>query len=232
MLGKTDLLLTLDLIDDCVRINSQEDLNLFYKKMSRDTGIQSMIAGHICPFTNSQQGHFFGIKPEWGKAYVDNNYSTIDPVFNLAVNTQKPVKWIEAYNNSGPISTDFISKAIDIGLVSGVSYSSKILSTTTLVSIGNGRDPLCRVQNEIVYRLLPHITEILVKPSTWNFQPLTRREKEVLKWCASGKSHWEISMLMSISERTVKFHMSNIFKKFNVTNKAQAVARFVSLGYV
>lgn len=58
---------------------------------------------------------------------------------------------------------------------------------------------------------------------------LTRRELEVLKWIKEGKSSWEAGAILSISERTVKFHLGNIFKKLNVVNRSHAVAKAISL---
>ncbi|MEK8032500.1 helix-turn-helix domain-containing protein [Ideonella sp. DXS29W] len=54
---------------------------------------------------------------------------------------------------------------------------------------------------------------------------LTAREKEVLYWTAQGKGCWETGHIVGISERTVKFHLQNIYRKLNVVNRAQAVAR-------
>ena len=53
---------------------------------------------------------------------------------------------------------------------------------------------------------------------------LTNREQEVLQWTAKGKGCWEIGHIVGISERTVKFHLQNIYRKLNVVNRAQAVA--------
>jgi len=52
---------------------------------------------------------------------------------------------------------------------------------------------------------------------------LTERENDVLRWVAEGKSSWEVGQILSISERTVKFHLSNIYRKFGVTSRAQAI---------
>ena len=51
---------------------------------------------------------------------------------------------------------------------------------------------------------------------------LTRRELEVLKMIASGAFNKEIASTLNISERTVKNHVSNIFKKIGVSDRTQA----------
>jgi DNA-binding CsgD family transcriptional regulator len=56
---------------------------------------------------------------------------------------------------------------------------------------------------------------------------LTVRELEVLKWCHAGKTAWEISVILSISEATVNFHIRNLVLKLDVTNKQQAVIRAI-----
>ena len=51
---------------------------------------------------------------------------------------------------------------------------------------------------------------------------LTKREIEVLKLLAEGLFNKEIAVKLSISERTVKNHVSNIFKKIQVNDRTQA----------
>lgn len=53
---------------------------------------------------------------------------------------------------------------------------------------------------------------------------ITEREHEVLHWIRKGKTNWEIGAILGLSERTVKFHVSNLFKKLGVTRRAQAAA--------
>ncbi|MDM0116498.1 helix-turn-helix transcriptional regulator [Variovorax sp. J22R133] len=55
---------------------------------------------------------------------------------------------------------------------------------------------------------------------------LTSKERDVLKWVGEGKTSWEIGRIMYTSERTVKFHLKNVYAKLNVSNRAQAVAVF------
>ena len=61
---------------------------------------------------------------------------------------------------------------------------------------------------------------------------LTRREIQCLKWGAAGKTDAEISLIMSISVPTVRFHMTNAARKLNVNGRSQAIYRAATLGYV
>jgi len=53
---------------------------------------------------------------------------------------------------------------------------------------------------------------------------LTQREREVLRLVADGLPTKQIAVALSISERTVKFHVNSIFHKLGAENRAQAVA--------
>ena len=55
---------------------------------------------------------------------------------------------------------------------------------------------------------------------------LSERESEVMRWVAHGKTNPEIAMILDISAFTVKNHMQRVFKKLDVTNRAQAVSKF------
>jgi len=56
---------------------------------------------------------------------------------------------------------------------------------------------------------------------------LTKREIEILVQVAEGRSNKEISIACNISERTVKNHLYNIFKKLNVADRTQAAIFFL-----
>ncbi|MGZ6545080.1 MAG: response regulator [Actinomycetota bacterium] len=53
---------------------------------------------------------------------------------------------------------------------------------------------------------------------------LTPREEEVLGLVAEGKTNREVAAALSISDATVKFHMTNILDKLHLENRAQVVA--------
>ncbi|GAA3981921.1 hypothetical protein GCM10022279_01930 [Comamonas faecalis] len=54
---------------------------------------------------------------------------------------------------------------------------------------------------------------------------LSEREMEIMEWVRLGKTNLEIGSILEISAFTVKNHMQRIFKKLDVLNRAQAVAK-------
>jgi DNA-binding CsgD family transcriptional regulator len=69
------------------------------------------------------------------------------------------------------------------------------------------------------------ITDLSTSAST-----LTKREEEILKALATGKTALAIAHNLSISEPTVKTHMMAIYRKLNVNNKTSALAEAMRRG--
>jgi DNA-binding CsgD family transcriptional regulator len=57
---------------------------------------------------------------------------------------------------------------------------------------------------------------------------ISARELDCLKWVAAGKTAWEASVILGISERTVRFHLNAAREKLNCLTTTQAVAKAVS----
>lgn len=83
--------------------------------------------------------------------------------------------------------------------------------------------------------LHPRIARFLVKGETVNNFPkgaerLTKREKEVLQLVARGLSNKEIAQILSLSEGTVKAHVSRILGKLNVSSRTEAAVLAAQMG--
>jgi len=61
---------------------------------------------------------------------------------------------------------------------------------------------------------------------------LTPRERAVLELLAHGHGNKQIASTLGIAERTVKFHVSAVFTKLGVTNRAGAVRRAAEVGLI
>jgi DNA-binding CsgD family transcriptional regulator len=61
---------------------------------------------------------------------------------------------------------------------------------------------------------------------------LTSQELECLRWCKEGKTNWEIGEILTISEKTVEFHLSNSMRKLGASNRITAVIMGIKDGLI
>jgi DNA-binding NarL/FixJ family response regulator len=73
------------------------------------------------------------------------------------------------------------------------------------------------------------VVEYFARPRPSNpplaFPELTDREREILELVADGRANPSIAARLGISEKTVRNHVSNIFTKLAVADRAQAIVR-------
>ena len=93
-----------------------------------------------------------------------------------------------------------------------------------VVAVGRGLVVLPEAMTE---RLLGSLEEAGEPP-----EPLTSRESEVLGLIGRGLSNRMISQELHISEHTVKFHISSLYAKLGVGNRAEAVSRGARHGLI
>lgn len=74
-------------------------------------------------------------------------------------------------------------------------------------------------------RTAPSLSPQADNPPDSGDNALTPRELEILDWVRKGKTNHEIGMVLDISAFTVKNHLQHIFRKIDVSNRAQAVAK-------
>ncbi len=83
------------------------------------------------------------------------------------------------------------------------------------------------IQPQIASKLLSRIG----KPPSGS-EALTARELEVLQLLARGLRNKEIAAHMYVSERTVNFHLANIYQKLNVSGRTEALSKAINQGLV
>jgi DNA-binding NarL/FixJ family response regulator len=114
--------------------------------------------------------------------------------------------------------TEYLLKAVDIGINGYVLKDSESAELKKAIfAVNDG-------ETYIQPSLIPALNQKRIERSVdeEKIESLTSRELEVLKLLAVGMYNKEVAEKLEISERTVKNHVSNIFKKLEVTDRTQA----------
>ena len=113
---------------------------------------------------------------------------------------------------------DYLIRAVDIGV------DGYILKNSGSAELKKAINYIYNGENYIQPSLIPVLNSRLVNRNLdkEKIDSLTKRELEVLIQVAYGMFNKEIANILDISERTVKNHISNIFKKIDVNDRTQA----------
>lgn len=113
---------------------------------------------------------------------------------------------------------DYLIKAVDIGV------DGYLLKNSGSAELIKAIDSVLKGESYIQPDLIPMLNSRLISKNDnqEKIDTLTRRELEVLQLVAIGMFNKEIGEEMNISERTVKNHISSIFKKIDVADRTQA----------
>ncbi len=87
-----------------------------------------------------------------------------------------------------------------------------------------------QVQSQLASRLLTRFSR--QGRGTFPYETLTAREQDVLQLLARGLRNKEIAARLYVSERTVNFHLANIYQKLNVSGRTEALSKALEQGLV
>ena len=114
--------------------------------------------------------------------------------------------------------TEYLMKSVDIGI------NGYVLKESESAELKKAIRAIMDGETYIQPSLIPALNAKRLERNEdeEKIDSLTRRELEVLKLLAIGMYNKEVAEKLEISERTVKNHVSNIFKKLEVTDRTQA----------
>ena len=113
---------------------------------------------------------------------------------------------------------EYLMKAVDIGV------NGYVLKDSESAELKKAIFTVAEGESYIQPTLIPALNAKMIETNkdAEKIQSLTKRELDVLKLLAVGMYNKEVGKRLEISERTVKNHVSNIFKKLGVTDRTQA----------
>lgn len=233
--SKKELMDILDVIQASLSCKTEEDFRFLLEKTKGIVGGEHGICG-LGIYDNKGLVEAKTIinssyPQEWLSVYQKKQFYFIDPIVIRQCKSPGTQFWIDTYKkHRGKDVSEFIYDASSFGLKYGISsgINSPCNRMGSLITFSNSKDYFEEHQKEIMDAIIPHLHQALVRIyrvlKTNISSPLTAREMDIVHWIKEGKTNWEISTILNISERTVKFHLDNIKEKLGAVSKTHAVA--------
>ena len=131
---------------------------------------------------------------------------------------------------------DQLFQAIKAG---AVAFSSKEVAAEQLVEIlrriGRGEYPINEsllTRPSTARQVLQLFQTFALKDMDSLITPLSHREMEILRYVAEGNPHKRIASTLSISEQTIKNHITSIMRKLNANDRTHAVVLAIRNGWL
>ncbi len=178
----------------------------------------------------------------YADTYLNRRWERVDPVLGWSLRAPRPFFWNDVSGRvelSSPQLT-FMESCKDFKVHSGVTFPF--------------HGPGHRLDIMSISRRIPDAPDVsrcsllhALSVQTWsryleltNDEPLlpqegaalTPRELEILRWCKDGKSRPDIGDILSISHKTVEFHLANIMNKLGASNQITAVVIAIQRGLI
>jgi DNA-binding CsgD family transcriptional regulator len=227
-----------DFISVSSKLSSQSELLELFLRTVESEGYQNAV------FAKARDRRLSSIPwNHFPTGYLDEyrafEWDKIDPIVQHIHSARRPFRWADLFAHANLTGKQkiFLAQCRELGVHSGVTIPLHGPGTEVdLISLS-----LRDEKSEAVDRLgvLYAISaQYWLKYGEINDPPppkemhLTAKELECLRWCKEGKTNWEIGEIMSTSEKTVEFHLSNAIRKLGACNRITAVVIAIRGGLI
>lgn len=220
-----------DFMEESQRATEADQLARLYNRAVSDEGYEN------CIFTSMrgrQLAHvaWFEFPEGYADAYIQNRWELIDPVLTCSLRALRPFFWHDVAKAT-TLTDDqlvFFEECRNLNVHSGIMFpfhgpNQRLDVMSISRRVVDGADPIranflhaISVQTWSRYQELTG-EALFIDPD----QRLTPRELEILKWCKDGKTRPEIGEILSITAKTVEFHLRNVMDKLGANNQISAV---------
>lgn len=228
-----------DHLNALLEIRSADELFNQLTVMARHMGFEYCAYGIRMPVPVSRPTIVMlnNYAPAWRKRYEERNYLEVDPTVRHGLLRSSPIVWSNQIFHATP---ELWEEARSHGLNYGWAQSSRDVSGAVgLLSLSRSSEPLLQKEIAATRAQMAWMTQfahaalskvLVAKHVPETHVVMTAREREVLRWTAEGKTAYEIGQILSVSERTVNFHINNVVMKLGASNKTQAAVKAATLG--
>lgn len=187
------------------------------------------------------QGLSFGNTPEGhAEAFKDVGETMRDPVFERLMSQPLPVVYNQATYVAAGVGEMWEMQA-PYGFKTGIAVKLQLQGEKQFL-LGVDREDALPEPGSGLTQMMGELQLLAVhamtaadrllgrKVDSIGLPKLTKRELDALSWTAQGKTAWEISVILGMSEKTVNFHLGNVMRKLDVNSKHQAVLKCLAAG--
>ncbi len=235
-LAKTDLVQLLELVHASLEARTDRDLVTLLEGVGSLLPVDNIVCGLAkidsdARFLDIMRVVDVSYPPGWMAHYLERNYARVDPIFRKHFQQYRTQVWSRTFAEiASPEEKSFLHDANSCGLNDGITLGipERRSALASLFSFHGKGLVKHNLHLDILEYLLPHFHCALAASVPASSAPapnLSNREREVLQWAAIGKTNWEISVILGISERTAKFHVQRAMSKLGASSRAYMVAR-------
>lgn len=234
-----------EFIDRSNSTNTVKELFDLFEQAVKPFGIDqivfSLMTDHAALDRQAGHGILANYPEDWMKFYGEQGYESLDPVRHHMFAADGPFAWDDLINSPALTKKQktFFNQAADAGLQIGFGIPLRgtrgaiagfgLASNTRQLDLDQNalsRMNLISQQFYQVFLSLERRSDLKPAPR------LSEREQEILKWCANGKTRWEIGRILGVSENTVNYHLRSIFSKLDTNNITVAVLHALHSGLI
>ncbi len=237
----------IEFIEQTNEVSNNQELYRIFKKTLHSAGYNQVtynfLTDHITQGLGSKYGILKECPEDWFKHYFANSYQYIDPRASFACVYRKAFVWkrIEEFVCLSKKEKQIIHELDEMSLHDGVvvplfGVAGEFAAVTISRSCKDAEPDSTTLS--LIQAVVNQFHQCYLainrdkRLSLGGEIRLTPREKEILQWCASGKSNWEISAILGISENGVEYHLRNIYQKMGVNNRVNAVIYAIKSGCI
>lgn len=227
----------LDLAATCVRTDAPEDIGRQMFQALQPYGLKAIFARAHDIWDVSAAPHIYArISPAgWEEAYEREQLARDNPIVRAVFGRAVPFAWSELAGDSA-VTRKMWRVLNDFDCPDGIAVPCHGMGGHVgVVSLAFERlhqiSPQERRSIEYAALMAHQRLRDFNPPARHQpSRPLSVRESDCLAFVAAGKTDWEISVILGLSQATVHSHVENAKRKLDARSRAQAVARFIYLG--
>lgn len=206
-----------------------------------DRVIFSLMTDH--PTTGRRAGHgiISNYPQDWMKFYLERWYDVIDPVRHYLFEADGAFAWssMSHRHRLNNAQEQCLQLGREAGLRDGIGVPLRgprgALAGIGVASSAGGVDvtrELLATAQMYAQQFYSCYLTLERRPQKTLVVPLSPQEREVLKWCAAGKTKQEIGIIIGVSENTVKFYVRKAQQKLGTTSAVSAAFLALQQGLI